>query len=206
MNTHTTGRPYHHGALPQALVAHAVELLDEGGAEAVTVREVARRAGVSPSAPFRHFPDRAALLSAVAEAVAVDFAGAQMAAVDSADSLPFRALGTAFATYALAHPHRFMLLRGALFGAERTPALEEGHRAFTQSITEMIAAGQARGELRHADPELIRIAAQALMYGLSQMFIDGYLDASPADVLINQVVDLFGVGVLAPNSDPHNGT
>ncbi|MGW7450080.1 TetR/AcrR family transcriptional regulator [Streptomyces sp. NPDC054787] len=170
-------RSYHHGSLPQALLTHAVELLDEGGAEAVTVREVARRVGVSPSAPFRHFPDRAALLAAVAEAVAVDFAGVQMAAVESADSLPFRALGTAFAHYAQSYPHRFTLLRGALFGAERTPALEEGHRAFTQGITDMITAGQERGELRQADPVLIRIAGQALAYGLSQMFVDGYLDA-----------------------------
>ncbi|WP_328904883.1 TetR/AcrR family transcriptional regulator [Streptomyces sp. NBC_00234] len=172
-----------------------------GGAEAVTVREVARRAGVSPSAPFRHFSDRAALLAAVAEAVAMDFGAIQMAAVESADSIPFRALGTAFVQYALDHPHRFALLRGALFGATRTPALEEGHRAFTGGIVELVIAGQRRGELRQADPELIRIAAQAVSYGLSQMFVDGYLDASRADVLINQVVDLFGLGVLAPDSD-----
>ncbi|WP_258045103.1 TetR/AcrR family transcriptional regulator [Streptomyces sp. SM11] len=187
--------------MPETLVAHAVQLLDEAGTEAVTVREVARRAGVSPGAPFRHFPDRAALLASVAEAVAVDFGVTQMEAVASATSVPFRALGTAFVQYALAHPHRFALLRGALFGADRTPALEEGYRAFTQSVTDLIIAGQQRGELRQADPELIRIAAQALTYGLSQMFVDNYLDASRADMLINQVVDLFGLGVLAPESE-----
>ncbi|MFD4792454.1 TetR/AcrR family transcriptional regulator [Streptomyces anulatus] len=138
--------------MPERLVAHAVRLLDEAGAEAVTVREVARRAGVSPGAPFRHFP----------------------------------------------HPHRFALLRGALFGAERTPALEEGHRAFTRSVIELIVAGQERGELRQAAPELIRIAAQALAYALSQMFVDYYLDASRAPTLINQVVDLFGLGSSHP--------
>ncbi|MFC9977502.1 TetR/AcrR family transcriptional regulator [Spirillospora sp. NPDC127200] len=201
MSTRVAGRPYHHGSLPETLVAHAVRLLDEGGAEAVAVREVARRAGVSPSAPFRHFPDRAALLAAVAEAVAVDFGEIQMAAVESADSVPFRALGTAFAQYALAYPHRFALLRGTVFGADRTPALEEWHRAFTRRVTELIVAGQERGELRRADPELVRIAAQALVYGLSQMFVDGYLDASRADALIDQVVDLFGLGVLAPGGD-----
>jgi AcrR family transcriptional regulator len=194
----TTGRPYHHGSLPETLVAHAVELLDESGADAVTVREVARRAGVSPAAPFRHFPDRAALMAAVAEAVMVDFGVVQLTAVDSAGSLPFRALGTAFVHYALAHPHRFALLRSALFAADRTPAVEEGHRAFTDAITGMIVAGQRRGELRRADPELIRITAQALVYGLSQMFVDDYLDAARADTLIDQVVDLFGLGVLAP--------
>lgn len=166
----------------------------------MTVREVARRAGVSPSAPFRHFPDRAALLAAVAEVVAVDFGAIQMKAVESADSVPFRALGTAFVQYALAHPHRFALLRGALFGMDRTPAMEEGHRVFTHGIVEVIVAGQQRGELRQADPDLVRIAAQALVYGLSQMFVDGCLDASRADVVINQVIDLFGLGARAADS------
>jgi AcrR family transcriptional regulator len=192
------GRPYHHGSLPETLVAHAVELLDEAGPEAVVVREVARRAGVSPSAPFRHFPDRAALLAAVAEAVAIDFGQIQLAAVNAADGVPFRALGSAFVHYALTYPHRFTLLRGAIFGAERTPALEEGHRAFTCGITEMIEAGQRDGELRQVDTEVMRIAAQALAYGLSQMFVDGYLDTSQADGMIDQVIDLFGLGVLAP--------
>lgn len=197
MNTRF-GRPYHHGSLPQTLVAHAVELLDERGVEAVTVREVARRAGVSPSAPFRHFPDRAALLAAVAEAVAVDFGTVQMTAVSEADEIPFRALGTAFVHYALAYPHRFGLLRAALFSADRTPAMEEGHRLFTDAVRQMIIAGQRRGDLRDADPELIRIAAQALVYGLSQMFVEAYLDADRADTLVNQIIDLFGLGVLAP--------
>ena len=201
MNTRAAGRPYHHGSLPETLVAHAIELLDEGGAEAVTVREVARRAGVSPSAPFRHFPDRAALLSAVAEAVAVDFGAAQMAAVNSAESLPFRALGTAFVHYALAHPHRFALLRAGVFSGDRTPAMEQGHRVLAEGITELIVAGQQRGELRQGDADMIRIAAQALVHGLSQMFVDGYLDASRADGLIDQAIDLFGLGVLAPGGD-----
>lgn len=201
MSARAARRPYHHGSLPETLVAHAVRLLDEAGAEAVVVREVARRAGVSPSAPFRHFADRAALLAAVTEAVAMDFGEIQMAAVNSADSVPFRALGTAFVNYAMTYPHRFALLRGAIFGADRTPAMDEGHRAFTHRITELIVAGQQRGELRQTDPELIRIAAQALAYGLSQMFVDGYLDATRADALINQVIDLFGLGILAPDSD-----
>jgi hypothetical protein len=144
-------------------------------------------------------------MAAVTEAVAVDFSEIQMASVDSADSVPFRALGAAFVRYAVTYPHRFALLRGALFGADRTPALEEGHRAVTHRITEMIIAGQRRGELRQADPALIRIAAQALSYGLSQMFVDHYLDASQADALINQVIDLFGLGVLAPDSDERGG-
>src|SRR5262245_33454677 len=57
-------RPYHHGDLRRVLIDAAFELVGEGGAEAVSVREAARRAGVSPGAPFRHFASRDALLAA----------------------------------------------------------------------------------------------------------------------------------------------
>src|ERR1700719_138508 len=60
-------RSYHHGDLRRVLIDAASQLAEEGGAEAVSVREAARRAGVSPGAPFRHFPSRDALMLAVAE-------------------------------------------------------------------------------------------------------------------------------------------
>src|SRR5579871_2109283 len=60
-------RAYHHGNLRAALVEAALALVEDVGADRVTVREAARRAGVSSGAPFRHFPDRTALLTAVAE-------------------------------------------------------------------------------------------------------------------------------------------
>src|ERR1700739_1845042 len=57
---------YHHGDLRSALVSAALELLEEGGETALSLRAVARRAGVSPAAPYRHYEDREALVSAVA--------------------------------------------------------------------------------------------------------------------------------------------
>ena len=60
-------KPYHHGDLRRVLIDAALKLAEEGGPEAVSVREAARRAGVSPGAPFRHFDSRAALMTAVAE-------------------------------------------------------------------------------------------------------------------------------------------
>ncbi|HEX7924546.1 MAG TPA: helix-turn-helix domain-containing protein, partial [Bradyrhizobium sp.] len=59
-------KPYHHGDLRRVLIEAAMQLVGEGGPEAVSVREAARRAGVSPAAPFRHFPSRDALMNAVA--------------------------------------------------------------------------------------------------------------------------------------------
>ncbi len=79
-------QPYHHGDLRRALVAAARALLEESGPEALSLRDVARRVGVSHNAPYRHFPTKQALLAAVA---AEEFAAlsARMAAVPAAPGL-----------------------------------------------------------------------------------------------------------------------
>ena len=60
-------RPYHHGNLRQALIDGALELIEERGVSALTLREVARRVGVTHAAPQRHFADRAALVDRIAD-------------------------------------------------------------------------------------------------------------------------------------------
>src|SRR5215217_8835844 len=90
-------KPYHHGDLRRVLIDAALQLVGEGGAEAVSVREAARRAGVSPGAPFRHFPSRNDLMSAVAEEAQRRFRvsiAAAIAGTSSEDPLVrFRAFG-----------------------------------------------------------------------------------------------------------------
>src|SRR5580698_5992700 len=90
-------KPYHHGDLRRVLIDAALDLVEQGGAESVSVREAARRAGVSPGAPFRHFPSRTALMTAVAEEAQRRFRAeidAALAQAPAADPLArFRALG-----------------------------------------------------------------------------------------------------------------
>src|SRR5688572_32829983 len=83
-------KPYHHGNLVEALIAVTVEIIEERGVEHVSVREAAKRAGVSPGAPFRHFRSKTALLTAVAEQAMERLTRAVAKAqsrVDSADPL-----------------------------------------------------------------------------------------------------------------------
>lgn len=104
--------PYHHGALRDALVQATESLLDEQGAEAFSLREVARRAGVSPAAPAHHFGDAAGLLTAVAEggfaALTQALAAANGSSADARTAL--RAQGVAYVRFAMAHPGRFRLM------------------------------------------------------------------------------------------------
>lgn len=186
---------YHHGALPEALVAAAFALLDEEGPAKVTMREVARRAGVSAGAPFRHFPDRQALLTEVADRVLADFERWQLAEIERREGPAMKALGLGFVRYAIRHPHRFELVRSRVFTASRQPELRQRLSGIDEALIEFIVADQEAGRLRPGDPALVGLAGQALVYGLAQMIVDGYLPAEKAEELAEQVVDTFGQGV-----------
>ncbi|REE99865.1 TetR family transcriptional regulator [Thermomonospora umbrina] len=193
------------GALREVLVAVAVEMVDEGGAAAVSVREVARRAGVSSGAPFRHFADRDALLEAAAEAVAAHFFETQVRAAEEATGLRFRAVGLGVVGYAVTYPHRFELLRSMLNGGPRSPLLNRASAMFDAFTAELVDAGRESGELRDQDPALVRLAGHALAYGLAQMTIDGYLPRDDAERLSAQVLDLLGEGIMTPPGPPSGG-
>ena len=107
-------KPYHHGDLRRVLIDAALKLAEEGGPEAVSVREAARRAGVSPGAPFRHFDSRAALMTAVAEEAQRRFRAEIEAALKDAPArdplLRFRALGLAYLRWAMKNPAHFEII------------------------------------------------------------------------------------------------
>lgn len=86
-----TRSTYHHGDLRRALVAEARELARVGGPDAVMLREVARRLGVSPTAIYRHFPDRDALLGELAGTARRDLAGRMLDQVERVDETDMRA-------------------------------------------------------------------------------------------------------------------
>jgi len=190
-------KTYHHGALRETLVATALELLDAGGREAVNVRETARRAGVSPGAPFRHFPDRAALLAALTSAIGAEFRAFSEDAISHAGANPlrqFRAMGLAYIRYAILHPRRFSLLHAETCTDPKALAL------FTRDAdaVALIARAQREGLIRAGPPEAVHLAAQALTYGLARMIVDGHLLREGAEALAEQVLDVFGRG-LAPH-------
>ncbi|WP_395297004.1 TetR/AcrR family transcriptional regulator [Kitasatospora hibisci] len=189
---------YHHGDLAEALVTAAFELLDEQGQAGVSVREVARRAGVSAGAPFRHFADRQALLTALADRVLADFEAWQRDAVAGDEGSALRATGLGFVRYAIRYPHRFELVRSRVFAPSRQPELERRLEGIDEAYTELIVADQESGRLRPGDPALVGLAAQALVCGLAQLIIDGYLPIGEAEERAAQVLDTFGQGIANP--------
>lgn len=163
---------YHHGNLRQALLDKAFELVDAGGAEAVSIRALARETGVSSAAPFRHFADKQVLLDAIAERAAAELRQKLLAAAcDGDDALTqFRAMTVAYVRFAAEHPHLFRLIQSApsVSGA----FLGEVNDEQRLKLIALIYEGQNAGLIPDADPELIALTSEALTHGLAQLIVD----------------------------------
>ncbi|MGQ0660858.1 TetR/AcrR family transcriptional regulator [Sphingosinicella sp.] len=190
-------RSYHHGALREALIAAAEDLIAERGVDAFSLRETARRAGVSPAAPAHHFDGARGLLTAVAAGAYRDFGDALAAADDSASSRTarIRAQGMAYVRFALANPARFDLMwrRGLIDGG--VPDLKvAADRAFL--ILDRAARGA--GEAMHGSDDVQRapsIAAWSLVHGFARLALEGAFGGEPgaaeraAETMLPRVLD-----------------
>ena len=171
---------YHHGALRPALIAAARALLDEGGPDAVGLREAARRVGVSATATYRHFKDKEALLAALAVEGFREF-GAALAASDRAPE-PLPAMGAAYIDFALAKPGMFRLMFSPLLAARRD---DEELQAAARAAFATLARGVGARADAPAEPQIpaAAIAAWSLVHGLSHLILDGVLPKSEAEAL-----------------------
>jgi AcrR family transcriptional regulator len=198
-------RPYHHGDLRRVLVEAALQLVEEGGEDAVSVREAARRAGVSPGAPFRHFPSRNALMNAVAEEAQSRFRAEierALAAVPAADPLArFRALGLAYLRWAIRNPTHFEVISSRrLFDHDGTDAVSRDNAELIALTESTLAAASAAGQLRPMDLKQVQIAGRALVYGFARMNIDGHfprwgVNHAEAERTAEAILDLFIAGI-----------
>jgi AcrR family transcriptional regulator len=157
-------RRYHHGDLPAALLQAAGKILEKEGLEALTLRSLTRRTGVSRAAPYRHFRHRQALLAALA---AEGFALLGRAQREAAAAGGLRAMGEAYVRFALRHPQRFRLMFGGQLKIAQHPALRDVALKAFEGLSGALAArvGDASGA-RDAS-----IAAWALVHGLAQLLL-----------------------------------
>ena len=145
---------YHHGDLREALVEAGLAILGEGGdPAALSLREASRRAGVSAMAPYRHFPDKEALLAAVA---AVGFSRLRDALLAAdRDSDPFEALvaqGVAYVSQACADPAMFRLMFGTALGGkhpELAAASDRSYAVMKGRVASLVPEHEADGWALH---------------------------------------------------------
>lgn len=160
-------RTYHHGDLRRAILSAALDAIAAEGPAALSLRDLARRAGVSHAAPAHHFKDRTGLLTAVAAEGYALFADALAGAPD------LRERGVAYVRFAATHPAHFQVMfQPGLYRADDPDLLSAQARA-----TDALRAGVAdlppggRGE----DDRLAGVAAWSLAHGFATLLLSGNL-------------------------------
>jgi AcrR family transcriptional regulator len=194
---------YHHGALREALGAAGLSLLDEAGVEAVGLREVARRCGVSHAAPLRHVPDRRALLTLIA-AACVRHMHAHIAAHPAPDGCAvLREAGVAYVDYAARWPERFRLM----WRADLIDGADPDYRAAMAGLwgEVMRGLGAMAGGTLPPDAERRLHLAMAVVHGLSTLTVEGGFTAlgtrfAATPEATRAVLDLLGASL-----DPRRG-
>lgn len=170
-------RQYHHGDLKQSLLDSAVHLIAEAGPQGFTLRELARRAGVSHNAPYRHFRDKEDLLAAVA-AQGFDQLTASMLEAMKAGETPadrLRLAGRGYVEFAMRSPqHLVTMFEMPATCAPRPEYQTAGLRAF-QVLLDAISAVQGAGGLPAGDPHPFAVTAWAAVHGLAKLASGGRL-------------------------------
>lgn len=173
----TTARRYHHGNLRQAMLAAAVEAITEVGPAGVSLRDLARRAGVSHAAPAHHFGDKAGLLTALA----AEGYGLLADALEAAQqrSQDFLEVGVAYVRFAVDHRAHFeVMFRPDLYHPHDPAVLAARERA-TNALSGGISSlpsGRAG-----PDPRIAGVAAWSLVHGFATLWLNGALSPGLGD-------------------------
>jgi AcrR family transcriptional regulator len=166
-------QPYHHGNLREALLQGAVRVIAELGPAAFTLREVARRAGVSHNAPYRHFRDKDALLAAVAAegfrelTRAMREAGARQS--NALEKL--KQSGLAYVAFALRRPEHFTVMFDAPVCSSKDPEYVQASNEAFDTLVAYIKNCQAGGQLPAGDTQERVLYAWSLVHGIAKLAV-----------------------------------
>ncbi len=173
---------YHHGDLRRALIAEAVRTIGSQGVEALTLREAGRQLGVSRTALYRHFTNKAALLAAVAREGFQRFRADLSAAWEQAgrDWEGLSAMGRAYVRFAIANPAHYRVMFGQFSDLCATdPALQADASAAFRVLLDALAELQQAGLVRAGDLNMTAEFVWATVHGVAMLAIDGQLGPDP---------------------------
>ena len=193
MPTHT----YHHGDLRRSLLEAAGASIEENGVEALSLRQLARDAGVSHAAPSRHFRDKQALLDALAEdgfnrlAASLNEATRSPATTPAGARRRFGDLARCYVGFALAQPTLLSMMFGLKHAPSARPELLAAGQASMEVTMRVVAEAQEIGAVAPGDPHRIALVAFATFHGVAVLSSGGLLDGVSADDLVASASELF---------------
>jgi AcrR family transcriptional regulator len=172
-------RSYHHGNLRHDLVAAALQIIKRSGPEGLTLRAVAKRLGVTPAAPYRHFASKKALLAAVATdgfTALLEEVRAATAAAGPDPRARYEAIAVGYLRFATAHPGHFRVMYGPQVDFDDVAVAER--RAAFEILTDSIEACQAAGMAVPGSARAIANRTWAYAHGLVTLHLHGLLHRS----------------------------
>lgn len=174
---------YHHGDLRNALLTATLSLIEEKGLTAFTVREVAKRAGVSHAAPYRHFKDKDDLLFEVAiEGFSLMVSETKKRSEKHRGNplARFQVCGLSYIDFATSHPSHY---RAMFFSGENKEKYPEALVAsFDESfrlLRDIILECQEKGLIKTGDTNDFALAAWSIVHGYAKLCIDGFINTKP---------------------------
>ncbi|MER5384637.1 TetR/AcrR family transcriptional regulator [Streptomyces sp. NPDC002688] len=167
--TSGSARPYHHGDLRRAILGAALDVIAVEGPSALSLRDLARRAGVSHAAPAHHFKDRTGLLTAIA----AEGYGLLATALDAADDL--RDAGVRYVRFAREHPAHFQVMFSPELLRENDVELTAARALAGERLRAAVSALPSEG--RGPDARLAGVAAWSLAHGFATLLLSHNLDA-----------------------------
>lgn len=196
----TARTSYHHGALRETLLDVCLRILETEGIGAVSLRRVAREAGVSPRAPYNHFPDLAALLAALSDRGFTELGERLAVARAEADSPvgALVALVRAYVDFARARPAYFRLmfrpeLSESTKGAAKHTARDDAFRM----VADVVASCAGDGWIAESDAAVFTITLWGFGHGIAALWTEGQLAEQAdkldrtADALIDEILALL---------------
>ena len=164
-------KPYHHGHLEETLLETAIQLIGEVGPAGFTLREVARRAGVSHNAPYRHFADREELLAAVAAQGFRELTQAMRDATrGQANSLErLKQAGLAYVEFALRRPEHFAVMFDAPVAKRTSSEQAEAAEEAFGTLLSLVKACQAERQLPPGDTLQFALLAWTMVHGIAKL-------------------------------------
>ena len=172
-------KPYHHGDLRNALIQAGLELLTEGGAQELELRKVARRAGVSHAAPYRHFADKQALIAAINEEGFHLLAERIRSTLREVSDEPVeQLLGVALAYVRFAQENPWLMremFSGITIERETFESLQTASKSVYRLYAEVIRSGQEREKIVDGDPTALAGVLWSVLHGLATLIIENQM-------------------------------
>lgn len=194
-----TDQPYHHGKLREALLARAIDFIEQAGVEGLSLRQLARDLGVSHAAPGKHFRDKQALLDALAlegfRSMNAQIVGA--AEVSGDYQSRFVRIARAYVEFAVTHPVLLTVMHSTKHHSDASEELRSIGEESIRVARVMIAEAQGAGKLGAGEPELLALVCFVSLHGAAVLAAGNLLDGTSVEALTIATTDILWAGMAA---------